>query len=83
MCTPPLHADDADSDARNLSLIETELSRPKHRPESIKQLLRQTFSIRYKAYVESNPPNLIEYLRLYPVLKKTSYVSLHASVYLS
>lgn len=71
---PPVLADDEVSYARNLSLLEAELRRPKHRAEVIKELLRQTFPNRWDAYVNGDPPTVLEYLQRYPVLMKAAYV---------
>ena len=74
---PPVLADDEVSYARNLSLLEAELRRPKHQAEAIKELLRQTFPNRWDAYVNGDPPTVLEYLQRYPVLMTQICMPLH------
>lgn len=72
---PPLHGEDEVSYGRNLELLKAELLRSKPRTDTLKDLMSRTFANRWSAYVDRNDPaTLLEYLSLFPLLKKTTYV---------
>lgn len=73
---PPANAEDEVSYGRNLELLKSEMDKAKPRVDVLKDLMKRTFPNRWEAYVSQNePPSLLEYLSLYPLLKKASYVS--------
>ena len=74
---PPQHGEDDVSYGRNLELMKAEIAKPKPRIEVLKDLMSQTFPNRWDAYVNHNQPaTLLNYLGLFPLLRKTTYVSI-------
>lgn len=72
---PPQHGEDDVSYGRNLELLKAETTKPKPRTEVLKDLMSQTFPNRWDDYVNNGKPaTLLEYLSLFPLLKKTTYV---------
>ena len=60
---------------RNQELLKAELSKPKPRTDVLKDLIGRTFPNRWDSYVNhNNPATLLEYISLFPLLKKTTYV---------
>ena len=73
---PPDNADDEVSYERNLKLLNEEQEKQRPRTETLKDLMRRTYSGRWDAFVNhSEPASLSEYIQLYPLLKKSTFVS--------
>ena len=71
-----MHGEDDVSYGRNLDLLKAEIVKSKPRGDVLKDLMTRTFPNRWDAFVNKNQPTtLLEYLSLFPLLKKTTYVS--------
>lgn len=69
---PPANAEDEVTYGRNRDLLKSEMDKAKPRVDVLKDLMKRTFPNRWEAYVSQNePPSLLEYLSLYPLLKKS------------
>lgn len=72
---PPIHGEDDVSYGRNLELLKAEMLRSKPRTDILKDLMSRTFPNRWGAFVNHNEPaTLMEYLSMFPLLKRTTYV---------
>lgn len=72
----PMHAEDAVSYERNLSLLNQELSKPRPRVEVLKDLMGRTFANRFDALINSSDPvTASDHITKFPLLKKPIYVS--------
>ena len=77
---PPQHGEDEVSYGRNLELLKAETAKSKPRTEVLKDLMSQTFPNRWDAYINQNQPaTLLNYLSSFPLLRKTTYVSISCS----
>ena len=72
----PPAADDDVSNQHNLDLLNEEIRKSKPRPEILKDLMYQTFSRRRKAVLEGSFQSASDVIVDYPLLKKSSFVSL-------
>ena len=74
-----LPIDDVDDDigyAWNLDLLKTELSKPKPKSESLRELMQCTFPNRWEGLVNGfDPVTVQDHVQQFPLLKKASYVS--------
>lgn len=74
---PPLHGEDDVSYGRNIELLKAEIGKPKPRTDVLKDLMGRTFPNRWDNFVNrSEPATLLQYLSEFPLLKKTTYVSI-------
>lgn len=74
-----LPIDDLDDDVaytRNLDLLKSELSKPKPRSDSLRDLMQCTFPNRWDGLVNGiDPVTVQDHTHNFPLLKKASYVS--------
>ena len=71
-----MHGEDDVSYGRNLELLKAEIVKCKPCDDVLKDLMTRTFPNRWDAFVNKNQPTiLLEYLSLFLLLKKTTYVS--------
>ncbi len=74
---PPASADDTVSNVRNLKLLTEEMERSKPRSDVLQHLMRRTYAFRWDSFSEKgDPATLSEYIELYPLLKRSFYVSI-------
>ena len=72
----PECADDEESNARNLSLLEDEMAKSKPSMVALKDLMKRTFTQRRILITRADPPMLVQDILVdYPPLKKSSFVS--------
>lgn len=73
---PLVNAEDEVSHQRNLKLLTDEMEKPRPRYDVLKDLMRRTYSGRWDAFINSGEPSsLSEYFQMYPLLKKSTFVS--------
>ena len=76
-CTTVAKALIAKYDFLKDKLLKAEHLKSKPRPDVLKDLMTRTFANRWTAFVDRNePPTWLEYLSLFPLLKKATYVSM-------
>ena len=77
---PPVDADDEVSQERILKLLKEEIEKPRPRSDVLNELMRRTYGGRRDSFVNKNVPNtLSEYIDMYPLLKKSTHVSVFAN----
>ena len=76
---PPPNAEDHISYERNVTLLTSEMEKPKPRTEELKSLLRQTYPNRWELLMGKKWNSITSYLAEFPLLKKMIYVSIITS----
>ena len=73
----PETANDGESNERNKSLLKDELTKAKPNSETLKELMARTYPMRRRYIMDvAEPPTVTEILSDYPLLKKSTYVSI-------
>ena len=72
---PPLNAEDDVSQQKSLKLLKEEMEKSKPRSEALKELMMRTYGGRWDSFVNRQEPStLSEYIKMYPLLKRSTYV---------